>query len=274
MANSNLITSSNPGRNGVFFRAPVGTPLPKNAVDELDKAFIDQGIVGEDGVSLSVTRDTEDIKAYGGEVVYVLQTDFGEEITLTMYESANVDTLKTVFGEDNVVKDDSGITIKHNKARLPRSTMVFDHIIDQGVKRQVAAIAQVVSVGDIVNVHTDIVKYELTIKLYPDQDGNTLVEYIGLDADPNALGIATSALKPATQNEAYEVQIMAAGGKSPYTFAAVGSLPDGLTLDTNGKLHGTPTGSGRQTVTVKVTDSEEKVAQKSIELEIKTAGEH
>lgn len=266
--NTANITSSNPGRNGVFFRAPVGTPVPTNATDELDPAFIDQGIVGEDGVALSVTRDTDDIKAYGGDVVYTLQTDYGEEITLTVYESMHVPTLRTVFGDDNVVESGGVITVKHNKARLPRSTMVFDHIIDQGVKRQVAEIAQVISVGDIVNVHTDIVRYELTIKLYPDANGNTLVEYFSLNTDPNVLGVATSTLVPGKVGEAYDVRISAAGGKPPYTFDAVGELPAGLSLESDGQLHGTPTEQGRKSFVVRVTDSESKKAQKTLELEI------
>ena len=60
MANVANITSSNPGRNGVFFRAPVGTVLPTDASGDLDPLFVDQGIVGEDGVAQAITRDTED----------------------------------------------------------------------------------------------------------------------------------------------------------------------------------------------------------------------
>lgn len=269
--NTANITSSNPGNNGVFFRAPIGTPIPTNATDELDSAFVDQGIVGDNGVVLAVTRDTEDIKAYGGDTVYTLQSDYGEQITLTVYESANVETLKTVFGDNNVVNQDGTIRVLHNKARLPRSTMVFDHIVDQGVKRQVAPIAQVVSVGDISNVHTDIVRYELTIKLYPDTDGNTLIEYLAAGDGTEVLTVATEVLVKATENTAYEATIMAAGGEAPYTFEAVGDLPSGLTLDANGKLHGTPTGTGPKQFTVKVKDSKGKEAQRSLTLNIDSA---
>lgn len=272
MANVNNITSSNPGRNGVMFRGPIGAELPTDALSELDDLFIDQGIVGEDGVSQAITRDTEDVKAYGGDIVYTLQTDFGEEFTVVLYESRNVETLKTVFGEDNVTEDSEGnITVRHNKAKLPRCSFIFDHEIDQGVKRQVMAIGQVVSVGDIVNVHSDIVKYELTIKAFPDTDGNVLTEYIAADDGSNSLQIGTSVVKAAKANEKYSVTLAAAGGKEPYKWEAVGSLPAGLTLAEDGTLSGTPTAEGEKSITVKVTDSAGASAQKTLQLSIAAA---
>lgn len=42
--------------------------------------------------------------------------------------------------------------------------------------------------------------------------------------------------------DAYSVAVAAAGGEAPYTFTvSKGPLPDGLTLDSDGTLHGTPT---------------------------------
>ncbi|MCA0444374.1 Ig domain-containing protein [Corynebacterium amycolatum] len=272
MANVNNITSSNPGRNGVMFRGPIGAELPTDALSELDEQFIDQGIVGEDGVSQAITRDTEDVKAYGGDIVYTLQTDFGEEFTVVLYESRNVETLKTVFGEDNVTEDSAGnITVRHNKSKLPRCSFVFDHEIDQGVKRQVMAIGQVVSVGDIVNVHSDIVKYELTVKAFPDAAGNVLTEYIAADDGSNSLQIGTSVVKAAKVGEKYNVQLQAAGGKQPYKWEAIGALPAGLTLAADGTISGTPTAEGEKSITVKVTDSADASAQKTLQLTVGAA---
>ena len=267
MANVANITSSNPGRAGVFYRAPLGATVPTSAIDQLDALYEDQGIVGEDGVAQAITRDTEDVKAYGGDTVYTLQTDYGQEFTVTVYESTNVPTLKTVFGDDNVTVDDEGnITVLHNKSRLPRSTVVFDHLIDQGVKRQVAEQAQVVSVGDIVNVHTDIVKYELTIKLYPDVNGNVLVEYYGIDgAEP--LQVATQVLTAGIQGQEYNAKLVAVGGTAPYSFAS-DDLPTGLSLATDGTLSGTPTVTGAQSFTVTVTDGDGKSAQATLTVQI------
>lgn len=269
MSNVANITSSNPGRNGVAFRAAVGTELPTDALTALNEAFKDLGIVGEDGVVQAITRDTEDVKSYGGETVYTLQTDFGEEFTFTLYESRNVETLKTVFGDSNVIEEEGQIKVLHNKARLPKSSFVFDHVNDQGDKRQIIPIGQVSSVGDIANVHSDIVKYELTVKAYPDNSGNVVVEYMADNAGETTLGIATDVLKKAVQNQEYDVTILAAGGAEPYTFEVVGSLPGGLELEAStGRLHGTTAETGSKNITIKVTDSKQRSAQKQLTLQI------
>lgn len=271
MGNVSNITSSNPGSDGVFYRAPLGTRLPVDAVEDLDPAFVDQGIVGEEGVKQAITRDTEDVKDYGGTPVYTLQTEYGEEVVLTVYESTNVPTLRTVFGDDNVIKTATGFTVLHNKARLPRSSMVWEHLIDQGVKRQVAEHAQVISVGEIQNVHTDIVKYELTIKLYPDADGNVLAEHYALD-EMAPLQIVSAVLVKGTVGKPYSARLIAAGGDEPYTFSTTGSLPAGLSLAAGtGVISGTPTAAGKTTVTVKVADAAGATAQRELELTIQAA---
>lgn len=276
MSNVDNITSSNPGRNGVAFRAPVGSALPDDAstlITDVDAGYKDLGIVGEDGVVQTITRDTEDVKSYGGDTVYTLQTDYGEEFTLTFYESYNVETLRAVYGDDNVIESGGNIKILHNKQKLPRSSFVFDHQTDKGDKRQVLPIAQVTSVGDIANVHSDIVKYEVTVKAYPDASGNVVYEYLTDEQGRTVLAIATDVLKAAEQKKAYDVTIAAVGGESPYTFTAVGAVPAGLKLESNGRLHGTPTGTGSQKLTVKVTDSASTEVQKELTLNIAAASE-
>lgn len=271
MANTANITSSNPGNNGVFFRAPIGTPLPQDALVELDPKFEDQGIVGEDGVSQAVTRDTEDVKSYGGDTVYTLQTDYGNEITLTVLESIHVPTLRTVFGDSNVTEENGNIRVKHNKARLPRSSFVFEHLIDQGIKRSVLEIGQVTEVGDIVNVHSDVVKYELTIKTYPNNNGDHMLDYYAL-GNHESFALATALLPAGREGAEYSVQLQSAGGSTPYTYEAVGSLPVGLELSTAGVLSGTPRVAGEHSVTVKVTDNDGKASQKTLALVVNTSG--
>ena len=58
--------------------------------------------------------------------------------------------------------------------------------------------------------------------------------------------------------QAYSATISATGGTAPYTFAVTsGTLPDGLTLDSNnGEISGTPTTSGTSDFTVTATDAD------------------
>ena len=68
-------------------------------------------------------------------------------------------------------------------------------------------------------------------------------------------------LDPATLPDAqtgapYSQQLTAEGGTAPYAFAvAPGTLPDGITLSTDGLLSGAPTGHGSTTFTVTATDA-------------------
>ena len=75
MANKNNVTASKPKLGGAVFRAPLGTPLPTNATDELNKAFASLGYISEDGVTNSNTMTTEKVKAWGGDVVMEDETE-------------------------------------------------------------------------------------------------------------------------------------------------------------------------------------------------------
>ena len=184
MANdSSLITSTNPADGGEFHRAPLGSTLPTDAIADLDAAFNGLGFTGEEGFVVSQNRSTEDKRAYGGDVVYSLQTEYGVSVQVTVYESQNAEVLRTVFGDDNVDVDGGTTTVRYNKRRLPRSVFVSDHITDQGLLRQVIPVGQVTEVGDITLVHTDILMYQLTITAYPDAEGNYMYEYRTTDED-------------------------------------------------------------------------------------------
>ncbi len=61
-------------------------------------------------------------------------------------------------------------------------------------------------------------------------------------------------------------QLAADAGQKPYQWAIVtGKLPDGLTLTKDGKIQGTPTKEGKFPFVVKVTDSQGKTDQKSLD---------
>ena len=274
MSNVGNITSSNPGRNGVFFRGPVGIKLPESATEDLAPQFEDQGTVGEDGVVQAIARDTEDQKAYGGDTVYTVQTDYSQTITLTVYESVNMKTLRTAFGDQNVVETAEGFKVMHNRARLQRSAMVWDHLIDQGLTRQVAEQAQVVSVGDINRVHTGIVSYELEIRLYPGADGNLMVEYTALLDGQSVLQINSQVVIDGREGEEYAAVLQASGGTGKRTFSAVGSLPAGLNLNADtGLLSGTPTTAGVHEFTIKVADEAGAEVTKTFSITVATAAD-
>jgi len=75
------------------------------------------------------------------------------------------------------------------------------------------------------------------------------------------LSVSTSTVANATVGTAYSVQLAAAGGTTPYTWAlASGTLPAGLTLSAAGLISGTPTAVETDTFGVQVTDSGARTA--------------
>ncbi|MCL6576955.1 S-layer homology domain-containing protein [Kyrpidia sp.] len=72
----------------------------------------------------------------------------------------------------------------------------------------------------------------------------------------STLSVITASLAAATVGSDYSASLQASGGMAPYSWSLVGgSLPDGLTLTTDGTISGTPTTAGTSTFTVQVTDS-------------------
>ncbi|HJR24442.1 MAG TPA: putative Ig domain-containing protein, partial [Acidimicrobiales bacterium] len=84
------------------------------------------------------------------------------------------------------------------------------------------------------------------------------------------LTITTTALPNGQHSVPYDANVTAIGGTPSYTFSLdSGSLPDGLTLDADGKISGTPSGlPGTATFTVEATDSSNPVQSDTQELSI------
>ena len=82
------------------------------------------------------------------------------------------------------------------------------------------------------------------------------------------IGIQTSSLPNGMAGTSYAANLAASGGSPPYTWAALGNLPPGLTLNPGGTITGTPTTSGTYSVTIQVTDSQGRTATKSLSVSI------
>lgn len=77
-----------------------------------------------------------------------------------------------------------------------------------------------------------------------------------ISAAAQPLQLAPPAQQQFTVGTAVDVNLIASGGAVPYSFSVrEGTLPAGLLLDTDGRLHGTPQFAGPFGVTVQVTDA-------------------
>ncbi|WP_413537527.1 phage tail protein [Enterococcus malodoratus] len=180
MSDVKNVTTAKPKVGGAIYSAPLGTPLPKDAVSELNEKFKSLGFISEDGMTNANSPESDNIKAWGGQVVATVQTEKGDTFSYTLIEALNVDVLKEVYGKDNVSGDlDTGIVIKANATPMEEHSLVTDMIMSGGVlKRIVIPIGKVSEVGEIVYKDDEASGYETTIAALPDTDENTHYEYI------------------------------------------------------------------------------------------------
>lgn len=179
MPNINEVTAGKPKTVGAIFRAPLGTTLPTDASSELATDYKNLGFVGEDGLTNTNSPESENIKAWGGQIVYTSQTEKNDEFSLTLISTLNADVLRAIYGEDNVTVDNSGnITVKATADEQAEAVYVVDMILREGaLKRIVIPDGKITEIGDIVYKDDEITGYETTITCLP-SDGVTHYEYI------------------------------------------------------------------------------------------------
>ena len=163
------VSVGKPATGGAIFRAATGTTLPTDATTALASAYKAMGYVGDDGVTQSMTRETSDIKAWGGDTVMSPQTGKKETFKFTLLESQNSEVLKAVYGDTNVSGSlSTGLSVFSNSKELERAIWVIDRkTSDGGNSRTIIPDGQVTEVGDIVYKDDQAIGYEVTITAYP-----------------------------------------------------------------------------------------------------------
>ena len=178
MATTSNVSAGKPKIGGAISVAPSGTTLPTDASTALANAYVNLGYVSEDGLTRSITRDSEVIKAWGGDPVLTVQTDFAETFQFTLIEVLNVDVKKIVFGDTNVTGTlATGITATVNAKELPEKVYVIETVQNGAVSRIVIPSGKVTEIGDIQYVDGEPIGYQVTVTGLPDASGNTSYEY-------------------------------------------------------------------------------------------------
>lgn len=180
IASAANVTVGKPAITGAVFQAPAGSTLPTSTAAALDAAFTELGYVSDDGVTNSNTPSSTEIKAWGGAVVAVPQSEKKDTFKLKLIETMNVDVLAAVFGTANVSGSlAAGSALSVNASEVPAASWVIDMILrDNTAKRIVIPSGKISEIGDVVYKDDEVAGYEITITCLPDSSGNTHYEYM------------------------------------------------------------------------------------------------
>lgn len=183
MNDSTNVSFGKPKATGALYVAPIGTPVPSNATDALDSEFRGLGYVSDEGLVNGVETDVEDVFAWGGDNVLSDQTTFAEMFTFNLIET-NVETAKLYYGDENVTVSGENITIRANSTPLPEIVFVAELVLTGGrVKRIVVERGKIADrSGEISYIDREPVSYPITLKAFPDSEGNNHTEYVAVIA--------------------------------------------------------------------------------------------
>lgn len=177
--NKDNVTTGKPKIGGSVFRAPKGTTPPTNATSELSSAFVCLGYISDDGLKNNENRSTTEIKAWGGDTVYVAQTDKSDNFMMTFLEALNPEVLKTVHGSNNVSGSlAEGLSVAVNSDMLDEYVWAIDMTMNGALKRVVIPAGRVTNVSEVTYDDDSAVGYAATMTAFPDASGNTHYEYI------------------------------------------------------------------------------------------------
>ena len=180
MSETANVTYAKPKIGGAIHSAPLGTKLPVTATEKLDNNFKNLGFVSDDGVTNEDTRESEEVKAWGGQTVAAPQKSKSAKFKYKLLEILNVDVLKEVYGSTNVEGTlETGIKIKSNAKELEEHALVIDMILKGEIlKRIFIPKAKLKEVAEIAYKDNEVAGYDTTIQAFPDADENTHYEYI------------------------------------------------------------------------------------------------
>lgn len=176
------VSQGKPKPTGSVFRAALSDTLviPADATTALAAEFKGMGYVSEDGVTNTNSPESEEIRAWGGDVVLTPQTGKPDTWTFTLIESENINVMEAVYGTDNVTGTlADGITVTANSDEPEEACWVIEQVLRGDVLlRTVIPDGKITEIGDIVYVDNEPIGYELTITALPDANGNTHYKYM------------------------------------------------------------------------------------------------
>lgn len=177
------VVAGRPKTSGGIYSAAIGTALPTDAVVALNASFKSFGYVSDDGVTENTERESNTIKAWGGDTVKVVQSSYEVTYEFTLIETLNEDVAKGVYGDGNVTV--TAATAGHGKQLaiqlksepLPHKEYTIEVQDGDAVVRIVIPDGQITAVGEITYSDESVIGYPVTVTAFPDSSGVNAYKY-------------------------------------------------------------------------------------------------
>ena len=176
------VTAGKPKITGAIWRAKLvsGLVIPTDAETALDAAFKCVGYISDDGVTNSNSPESDEIRAWGTDIVLTPQTSKPDTWQFAMLEFMNTEVLKAVYGENNVTGDlDSGLELTATSDEQEEACWIIEKNLRGGViARTVIFDGKITEIDDIVFKDDEPVAYNVTITAMPYNNSGTHKEYM------------------------------------------------------------------------------------------------
>lgn len=181
--NASNVTTGKPKVGGAVYRAPAGTQLPTDAKTALANTFKEMGFISEDGVSNTISWDSEVIKEWGGSPVIIYEDNKTDEFKMTFIESLNPEVLKAVHGDSNVTGSSAtatnGLKVTVANDEHEAYVWVIDMILKGGIlKRVIIPVGTISALEEVVYKKKEVIGYGVTISATLDSSENFHYEYL------------------------------------------------------------------------------------------------
>lgn len=181
--NSDEVIITKGKADGYIFRAPKGTKFDdlKTPNVALPDTFVGLGYINDEGIVESFSMDSEEKKDMNGTTVKVVKTSRSKTYQFTLMQTSD-DTLKVVYGDDNVITNSGLREVKDNANGAVDSLYCLWFVTgetetDIEYTRVFIPNGAVSEIGDVTWLGTDIKQYQVTIAAQPDAESNTAYMY-------------------------------------------------------------------------------------------------
>lgn len=157
----------------VAFAATTAT-MPTTATAALPTGWTDGGYVSENGVSVTPSFSTTDIKDWSRATVRTLLNEFTGEVKFAFIQT-DYNSLVSLFGESNVAQSGSQITVKIGARMAPSKAYCFSMKDGNARVRIVLPNAQPVVDGDLTFVANEPITWSMSLKCSADSNGDAII---------------------------------------------------------------------------------------------------